>query len=55
MEITWKDFEKVENKSEIVQGVFQELVRNQKPIAERINRKMLDVATKLQELIKYEV
>lgn len=37
-----QDFEKVENKSEIVQGVFQELVRNQKPVDQRINRNMLD-------------
>ncbi|QHT66285.1 HAMP domain-containing histidine kinase [Rhodocytophaga rosea] len=45
-----EDFEKVEDKSAMVKDVFSELVREKKPVAERINRKMLD--TLLRKEIK---
>jgi two-component system phosphate regulon sensor histidine kinase PhoR len=37
-----KNFERVDKKSEILQDVFRELVRPERPISERINRHMID-------------
>jgi signal transduction histidine kinase len=43
-----KNFEKVQQKSEIVGDVFRELVRKEQPITERVNEKSLDSLLQLE-------